>query len=140
MKPIEFEEQNIIFAENQEEYENLPARVDGSGIVTCLMELEKDELIKVLKSRELWITRLAFNNPAQPIKLYFEKPEFPVDVKYFRCEPALYPKEDDDQGHMKFHILLEKNDLKQLYETSCFWLCTATFKSAFQPIGLSCCG
>ncbi len=135
MKSIEFKEQNVVFAEKQDEYENLPARVDGNGIVTCCMQLEEDELERVLDTGELWISRICFKDPPQPIKVAFKKPVFPVSIKGFTCEPTQWAKPKDATGTVKFCIHLSESEIDQLGKTKLFWLCTATYKSAFQPIG-----
>lgn len=40
MKAIPFDEQNIVIAENQPEYENLPALAQTNGIITFCMQLD----------------------------------------------------------------------------------------------------
>jgi hypothetical protein len=140
MKAIEFEGQTMIFAENQDEYENLPARVDGNGVVTCCLGLEEDELVEALKAMSLQITRLTFDDPAQPLKVAVFKPDFPVSNRDFICKPDLYPEEGDKEGKVLFNIILESEELEELAKTKCFWLSTATFKGPLQPIVLSCCG
>lgn len=136
MKAIEFEGQNIVFAEKQEEYESLPARVDGNGIVTCCMELDQKELVKVVKDAQINITRLIFGASPQPMKLSFTKPDFPVDIRGFRCEADVYV----ENNMALFNYELSDAALKNLAERGYFWLSTATFKGSLQPIVLSCLG
>lgn len=136
MKAIEFEGQNIVFAEKQEEYESLPARVDGNGIVTCCMELDQEELVKVVKDAKMSITRLIFGASPQPIKLSFNKPDFPIDITGFRCEADVYMESEI----ALFNYDLNATMLRDLAERGYFWLSTATFKGPLQPIALSCLG
>lgn len=79
MKPIDFKGRNIIFAENQPEYQQLPAMllpgVEGE-VISC-WELTADEIEAITKNRCLYISQLCFtrlteegfliNNPLQPI-------------------------------------------------------------------------
>lgn len=133
MKAIKFEGHNIVFAEKQEEYEPLPARVDGNGIMTCCMEPDPEELVAILKNGQINITRLIFGASPQPIKINFSKPEFPVGIKGFRCEADLY---DSDRAAM-FSFELDTEAAKNLSEKGFFWLSIATFKGPLQPIALS---
>jgi hypothetical protein len=71
MKAIEFEHQNTVFAENQEEYENLPALVlhtrDGE-VITC-WHLSLKERLRVLFLGRVWMCLLSFHKPIPPAKL-----------------------------------------------------------------------
>lgn len=70
MKAVEFEGQNVVFAENQPEYESLPAFVskDVKGIpATFCFELDEDELNQVKNTGKIFITILTFGHPLQPI-------------------------------------------------------------------------
>lgn len=138
MKAIEFKEQTIVIAEDQDEYENLPAKVDASGIVTCCFEVDDDELKKVLAYKSLWITRLTFGLMPQPLKVDVQKPAFPVSYSGFTCEPLVPAVDTDKQGLVHFLIKLNARDLKQLKKTRRFWFSTATYRTSLQPIGLSC--
>ena len=53
MKPIPFEGQNVVFAENQKEYEPLPAHRTEDGIVTSCWELSKEDLAKINETGKL---------------------------------------------------------------------------------------
>lgn len=68
MKPIEFEEQNVIFAEDQPEYLPLPAhRVDeAEGRVISCWKLTLWERIKLLFTGRLWVCLMSFNKPLTP--------------------------------------------------------------------------
>ena len=77
MKPIEFKEQNIIYAENQDEYQSMPAhRVDGdpSGTVICCWQLTEEERKQVAETGLLWCSTMTFNSPLQPHLLSAESP------------------------------------------------------------------
>ena len=67
MKPIEFPEQNCIYAKDQPEYLPLPAHRTKDGIVISCWELTNEECIKVLNERKIWISVLTYNAPIQPI-------------------------------------------------------------------------
>lgn len=79
MVPIKFPGHNVVFAEDQPEYQPLPAilmpGLDGE-VITC-WELSDDEIEKIIKNRCIYISQLCFtrlnengtlsNNPLQPI-------------------------------------------------------------------------
>lgn len=68
MKPIEFDEQNVIFAEHQDQYRNLPAlREDGRmGRVVSCWKLTWYERLKILFTGKIWSCLMTFHNPVQP--------------------------------------------------------------------------
>lgn len=66
MKPIEFKEQNVVFAKDQKEYQPLPAlKFDDGEVLTC-WKLSWKELLKVVLTRKIWCAQLTFNHPLQP--------------------------------------------------------------------------
>lgn len=68
MKSIEFEEANIRIAEDQPEYETLPAHYNQTeGSMTFCFELDPDELEQVGKTGRIYIKQLTFGNALQPI-------------------------------------------------------------------------
>lgn len=68
MKSIEFEGHNVKIAENQPEYETLPAYYDKQeGSMTFCFELSDDELEQVGKTGKIWIKQLTFGQPMNPI-------------------------------------------------------------------------
>ncbi len=76
MKPIEFKEQNVVFAKNQPPYLPLPAYQDdeqGGRIFHC-WGLTWRERAKILLTGKLWINVLNFKNPPQPIKPMADSP------------------------------------------------------------------
>jgi len=78
MKPIAFPEQIVVFAENQPEYQPLPAHVrlgdDPEGRVVCCWGLSWRERFHVLWSGRVWHQVLTFNQRLQPQLLTVEKP------------------------------------------------------------------
>ncbi len=63
----EFPQQNIVIAENQDEYNSLPALVSEDGAVTCCFQLDEAEIKQVKETGEIWLTVLTFGRPLQPI-------------------------------------------------------------------------
>lgn len=69
MKPIKFPEQNMVIAENQDEYQSLPAFFNvgvNAEVVSC-WELSPEELETIAKTGKLWISMTTFNKPLMPI-------------------------------------------------------------------------
>ena len=76
MKPIEFKQQNVVFAKNQPPYMPLPAYRDdeqGGRIFHC-WSLSFVERIKIFFSGKLWIRVLTFKKRPQPIRPMIENP------------------------------------------------------------------
>lgn len=69
MKPINFDKQNAILAENQKEYLPLPVyrSDDTGGSVTSCWGLTWGERFKLLFGGKFYISVLTFNQPPQPI-------------------------------------------------------------------------
>jgi len=79
MKLIDFEGRNVIFAENQPEYLQLPAYKipqDVEGRIVCCWKLSFKERIKLFLFGELWHSILTFNQPLQPQLIETDRPEF----------------------------------------------------------------
>lgn len=77
MKPIKFEQSNIVFGENQqEEYIPLPAHhaKDTSGTVTTCWELSPEEIEQVKKEGKIYLRMLTFYSPLQPVMLLTQNP------------------------------------------------------------------
>ena len=77
MRPIEFEECNVIFGASQPEFQALPAFKDnshpqGTTVVHC-WKLSPEEIAKISVTGELWVSVLTFGNPLQPIYLTINK-------------------------------------------------------------------
>ena len=75
MKPIEFKEQNVVYAKDQKEYQPLPAlKFEDGTVVTCWV-LSWKEVIKLVFTRKVWLSVLTFNKPLQPTLLTVNKGE-----------------------------------------------------------------
>lgn len=69
MKPIEFEQANITFAEDQPEYQPLPAYIEtasNDGLVVSCWSLSFYERLKVLFGGKIWLMQYTFFKPLQP--------------------------------------------------------------------------
>ena len=81
LKPIEFKGQNVVYAENQDQYISLPGyRVAYSpetkegNFVTCWKISFKDR-IRILFGKPLWFEVWTFWENLQPVKLTIDKDE-----------------------------------------------------------------
>ncbi len=74
MIPIAFDDQNVTYAENQKEYQPLPAHKSGSGIVTSCWKLTPEELETIQRTGVVWLQNWTFNAPLQPLRLSTEQP------------------------------------------------------------------
>jgi len=73
MKPIKFPESNVMLAENQPEYNQLPIyRFENGDNVSC-WKLSLKERIILLFTGKLWISMKTFNNKPMPILPTIEK-------------------------------------------------------------------
>ena len=77
MKPIEFKQQNVIFAKDQAEYQPLPAlRITSlKGEVISCWGLSFKERIKVLFTGKIWMSLMSFNKPLTPSYLSVNRKE-----------------------------------------------------------------
>ena len=66
MKPIKFKECNIDFAENQEEYNTLPALINDEGTVIVCWKLNFWDRMRVLFKGHVWGSLLMFGKPLTP--------------------------------------------------------------------------
>lgn len=64
----------VIVAEDQEEYQNLPSIPMQNGILTR-WELNDEEKQIVAKTGSIYVYLMTFGQPIQPILLQVEKPE-----------------------------------------------------------------
>ena len=69
MKPCNFKEANVTFAENQPEYRPLRAYRNPDGMVVSCWEMTVKERLKVLCFGKVWLRMLTFNRPLQPVTL-----------------------------------------------------------------------
>lgn len=68
MKPIEFEQQTVILAKDQPEYQPLPVHIGSSSegeIISC-WELSDEDIAQLTKTRKLWLSQLTFGQMFQP--------------------------------------------------------------------------
>jgi len=75
MKPINFKNQNVVFAKNQPEYQPLPAlMIDNKhGEVISCWDLSFSERLRVLFTGKIWLSLLSFNQPLMPSFLSTKK-------------------------------------------------------------------
>lgn len=66
MKPIEFPEQNCVYAKDQPEYLPLPVHKTRDGMVISCWALTWRERFKMLLTGRMWWSVLTFNHPLQP--------------------------------------------------------------------------
>jgi len=66
MKPIAFDEQNCVYAENQPEYLPLPVHKTDDGRVISCWRFSWWERLKVLVFGKMWYHVMTFNQPLQP--------------------------------------------------------------------------
>lgn len=74
MKPIEFPEQNCVYAKDQPEYLPLPVHKTPEGEVISCWVLTWRERLKVLLRGRIWWSVLTFNHPPQPQCPFVDKP------------------------------------------------------------------
>jgi hypothetical protein len=75
MTPVEFPQQTTIVAENQEEYQNLPAHVDTEeSILTACWKPSLLDRARILLGGPVWQQIWTFNKPLQPQILQTENP------------------------------------------------------------------
>jgi len=132
MKAKEFKEQNLIIAEDQKEYENLPAFAQQNGILTYCMELTDEEIKKTSAENEVNITVLNFGGPVQPMAVSVHKPKFPV-LPNIKTESNAKTWELE-AGTATFHFPLSDHKLKTLKKTKLLWVTVVTFGKPLQPI------
>lgn len=132
MKAIEFKERNIVIAENQPEYENLPALAQTNGIITFCMQLDDQEVEKIVSEGVANITVLNFGGPVQPIAVATDKPELPI---YPRVRTMSNAKVWDlKEGTATFAWKFRVGQLKKLKESKTLWITTVTYGRPLQPI------
>jgi hypothetical protein len=75
MEPIEFPEQNALFAANQPEYLPLPGfKVPGpDGIVVSCWRLSYRERFRLLFTGKVWLGLMTFGKPLTPSRLSTKK-------------------------------------------------------------------
>lgn len=66
MQPVKFESQNIVFAEDQDEYLSLPAHRTKEGVVTSCWGMSWSERFHVFFTGKIYTQLLTFNTPLTP--------------------------------------------------------------------------
>lgn len=70
MKPIEFKEQNVVFAKDQPQYKPLPAfrneDPNGMGEVISCWEFSFKERLRILFFGKMWASLAMFGKPLTP--------------------------------------------------------------------------
>ena len=74
MKIVKFKECNVTYAENQDEYLDLPAHKAEDGCVTSCWGLNLKERLSVLFTGKIFLQILTFNKPLQPLKMVVKNP------------------------------------------------------------------
>lgn len=77
MIAVDFPERTHLIAENQPEYETLPAHIDVNDPTTpCTMcfELNKEEIEEIVKTGKLYFTQFTFRSAFQPINMSTQNP------------------------------------------------------------------
>ena len=76
MKPVHFEEVNVVLGEGQEDYLSLPAFLasDPQGTVVTCWELSPEEIAEVQRTGRFWLMQLTFGGPLQPQLPCVDKP------------------------------------------------------------------
>lgn len=77
MKAKNFKYQNVVFAKNQPEYQNLPALKlqNREGEVVFCMGLSLLERLRVLFLGEIWVSLMMFGQPLTPSHLTTKRKE-----------------------------------------------------------------
>jgi len=69
MKPVNFKQKNVTYAENQKEYLPLPSHKTNDGIVTSCWKMSFFEKVKVLFTGKIYLSTMTFDKPLQPQKI-----------------------------------------------------------------------
>lgn len=75
MQPVKFVESNVTFAEDQPEYQPLPAHWNGVETVTSCWQFTWRDRVRILFGAPLWLRQLTFGQALQPQLPQLEKPE-----------------------------------------------------------------
>lgn len=90
MKPIDFPQANVTWAEHQPEYIPLPSYVDGRETITR-WQLTWWERLAILFSGKFWLRQMNFRDRLQPQKPQIEDP-FALPI----TPPATLPRDLED--------------------------------------------
>jgi hypothetical protein len=78
-----------VIAENQPEYENLPAIQCGKGIILTRWKLTDEEIEIVKETGDIYLFMWTFGKPVMPIALQVEKPEIGEPITDETLESAI---------------------------------------------------
>lgn len=77
MEPVKFDGVNVVFGENQPEYDQLPAervgRPESGQIITC-WEVSPEEIKRIQETGKIWLSVLTYGQPLHPVLLTTDKP------------------------------------------------------------------
>ena len=74
MKILKFKGYNVIYAENQPEYLQLPVFKRKDGEITSCWQPSIKERFKILFTGKIWLNILTFNKSLQPLLMSVDKP------------------------------------------------------------------
>lgn len=66
--PVEFQQQNVVYAANQPEYNPLPVHKTDEGVVTSCWSMSLFQRIKFLFTGKVYLSVWTFNQPLQPLR------------------------------------------------------------------------
>jgi hypothetical protein len=69
IQPIDFPGRNVIFAENQPEYNPLPAIRNEDGEVIICFGIDAVDLERIKQTKCIYLKVLTFNQPLQPLSM-----------------------------------------------------------------------
>lgn len=74
MKPIKFSHSNVIYAENQLEYNPLPSHKSEDGIVTSCWAMTWVERFRAFLTGKIYVQTMTFNDALQPQLVWAKNP------------------------------------------------------------------
>lgn len=119
MKAIEFPEVNVRIAENQPEYETIPANIrqhEDTNLyeVAMCLRLDEEEREQVAKTGRIWLTILQPSGNFNPIKTSFLKPDHLTECCY--CSPDETTGWTEFDGVKRCNICGKQIDPKKIAE------------------------
>lgn len=74
MKALHFKEQNMVLAEDQEEYNSLPIFWNtAESSATFGFQLDEAEIAEIQKTGKIWVKQLTCGNRMQPMNISVNK-------------------------------------------------------------------
>lgn len=81
MKPVEFPQQNVVYAKDQPQYLPLPAYRTPDGMeVTACWQMTWREVLRVLFTGKVYVSLITFGGPLTPSRVSTEPP-VPVETQ-----------------------------------------------------------